>query len=127
VWLSSYYTLNDLREREWGFRIFERGLQKLRAEVGDTFASVVTQMIHTAYSGSVVMISSYSLDPDVLSQWRAYADRGRGFAIGFAPQLMKMPARHLRVLYEEEHQLNEFMSNLRHTYEYEKSIGFKYN
>src|SRR5947209_16360550 len=65
VWLSAYYTLNDFREREWGYTIFQRVLQQLRAEVGDTFANVITQMIHTAYEHSIVMISSYSIDPDV--------------------------------------------------------------
>jgi hypothetical protein len=74
-----------------------------------------------------MMISSYSLDPDVLSQWRAYADDGRGFAIGFSPKLMQMPAKKLRVLYDEDRQLYEMLGNLKHTYEYEKSIGFKYD
>ena len=50
------------------------------------------------------MISCYSLDPDVLSQWRAYADDGRGFAIEFSAKLMQMPAKKLRVLYDEERQ-----------------------
>ena len=30
-------------------------------------------------------VSCFSADGDVLSQWRAYADDGHGFAIGFAP------------------------------------------
>jgi len=72
------------------------------------------------------MISSYSLNPDLLSQWRSYADDGRGFAIGFSPKLMKMPAKQLRVLYDEDLQLAELLGNLNHTYEYEKSIGSKY-
>jgi hypothetical protein len=40
---------------------------------------------------------------------------------------MEMPAKPLRVLYDEEMQRKELIGNLRHTYEYEKSIGFKFD
>ena len=35
-------------------------------------------------------IASFSRDRDDLGQWRAYADDGRGFAIGFSPRLFKV-------------------------------------
>jgi Protein of unknown function (DUF2971) len=127
VWSSAYYVLNDSTEREWGYSIFGRAVDRLRGELGQTFIDSVGAMIHRAYSSSIVMISSFSLDPDVLSQWRAYADGGRGFAVGFSPKLMKMPAKKLRVLYDEESQFEELVGNLRHTFEYEKSIGFRYD
>jgi hypothetical protein len=73
------------------------------------------------------MISCYSLDADVLSQWRAYADDGRGFAIGLDPKVMQMPAKKLRVLYDEEEQIFELAGNLRHVFNYEQSIGFTYD
>jgi hypothetical protein len=73
------------------------------------------------------MIGRYSLDSDVLSQWRAYADDGRGFAIGFSPDQMEMPAKPLRVLYEQDQQMGELLGNIRHSYRHEKSIGFQYN
>jgi hypothetical protein len=127
VWSSAYYVLNDSTEREWGYSIFTRVADQLRGELGQAFIDSVSAIIHRAYSSSIVMISSFSLDPDVLSQWRAYADGGRGFAIGFSAKLMQMPAKKLRVLYDEERQLDEFVGNLRHTFGYEKSIGFRYD
>ena len=35
-------------------------------------------------------IAGFSRDRDELSQWRAYADNGRGYAIGFAPHLFRI-------------------------------------
>ena len=127
MWSSAYYVLNDVTERKWGYLVFTKVAKQLQEEVGKRFIDHIIPMINTAYFNSIVMISSYSLDADLLGQWRAYGDNGRGFAIGFAPQLMQMPAKKLRVLYDEEAQTRELTGNLRHTYEYEKSIGFKFD
>jgi hypothetical protein len=127
VWLSAYYVLNDSAERKWGYSIFLKAANQLQEQVGKQFTDKIKAMIQRAYSQTILMISSYSLDPDVLTQWRAYADDGRGFAIGFSPELIRIPAKPLRVLYDEELQIQELLGNLRHTYEYEKSIGFKYD
>jgi hypothetical protein len=127
VWSSAYYVLNDSTERMWGYSIFSKAADQLREECGKAFIDSVSEVINRAYSSSIVMISCYSLDPDVLSQWRAYAENGSGFAIGFSAKLMQMPAKKLRVLYDEERQLSEFLGNLGHTYKYEKLIGFRYD
>jgi len=39
---------------------------------------------------------------------------------------MQIPAKPLRVLYDEGAQMRELIGNLKHTYEVEKSAGFKY-
>jgi hypothetical protein len=127
IWSSAYYVLNDALEREWGYTIFAKVAEELRGEFGDEFIGPVMDAVAASTFSSVSMISCYSLDADVLSQWRAYADDGRGFAIGFDPKLMKMPAKKLRVLYDEQDQVAELTGNLKHVFEYEKSIGFKYD
>jgi len=125
---SAHYTMNDWTERNWGYSIFERAINQFQTEGGKAFVDQIKINVDRAYSNSVLMLSCYSLDPDVLSQWRAYADDGRGFAIGFDPKLMKkMPAKQFLVLYVEDEQLRELLGNLKHTFEYEKSIGFRYN
>jgi hypothetical protein len=74
------------------------------------------------------MISSYSLNGDLLSQWRAYADDGRSFTIGFLPKEFEMPAKPLRVLYDRAAQRKELTNNIAHAFEVEKNqFGFKYN
>lgn len=127
IWFSAYYVLNDALEREWGYSIFVKVMKQLRDEFDKEFIGHVMNAIAASTFRSVAMISCYSLDADVLSQWRAYADDGRGFAIGFDPKLMKMPAKKLRVLYDEKDQIAELIGNTRHVFEYEKSIGFKYD
>jgi hypothetical protein len=56
-------------------------------------------------------ISCFSLSSDLLGQWRAYADDGRGFAIGFNAMSIKrqLPVTLLRVLYDKEQQVREMM------------------
>jgi hypothetical protein len=127
MWHSAYYALNDLSERRWAYDMFEKTLSQMKEEIDQKFSDIARTMVEMALRSSIVMLSSYSLDPDVLSQWRAYADDGRGFAIGFNATQMEMPAKPLRVLYDEEMQRKELIGNLHHTYEYEKSIGFKFD
>jgi hypothetical protein len=127
MWLSAHYLLNDSTERDWGYSIFQKATKQLEGEVGKTFIDNVTAIVNIAYSNTIVMIGCYSLDADVLSQWVRYADNGRGFAIGFSPQLFQMPAKRLRVLYDEDLQIGEMLGNLRHTHKYETSIGFRYD
>ena len=126
IWLSASYTLNDSTERSWGYSIFVKAAKSLEQEVGSEFVNWIAEPVIAGDSHSMLMIACFSLDADVLSQWRAYADDGRGFAIGFSPQLMQVPAKPLRVLYDEDAQLKELIGNLKHTYEVEKLRGFKY-
>lgn len=127
MWFSAYWVLNDALEREWGFNRFFQVLDALRSEFNEEFIEQVSTGIRFGTFTNVAMISCYSLDADVLSQWRAYADDGRGFAIGFDPTRMKMPAKKLRVLYDAPTQVSELTGNMRHVFDYEKSIGFKFD
>jgi hypothetical protein len=127
IWHSAYYSLNDLSERRWAYSVFDKALAQIQADVEKTFTDTIRDFVNMALRSSLIMISSYSLDPDVLSQWRAYAEDGKGFAIGFIARRMEMPAKSIRVLYDEEAQNTELLGNLRHIYGYERSIGFKYD
>jgi DUF2971 family protein len=127
IWLSAFYALNDAAERSWGYLIFEKTLEELQRTADPKFIDTVRALVNTAYFRSLVMIGSFSLDGDVISQWRAYADDGRGFAIGLLPRRLKAPAKQLRVLYDEQLQLQELLGNLKHVHNHEKSIGFKYD
>jgi hypothetical protein len=127
MWLSAYDSLNDSTERGWGYQVFKKATSQLSKEIDHRFIEAISTMVDNAYSMAMTMIGRYSLDSDVLSQWRAYADDGRGFAIGFSPDQMEMPAKPLRVLYEQDQQMGELLGNIRHSYRHEKSIGFQYN
>src|SRR5262249_33711853 len=128
MWFSATYTLNDYMEQRWGLSVYRQAVSKLAQDVDGAFLENIDPLIEQAYLSSLLLISSYSLDGDVLSQWRAYADGERGFAIGFlAKEMAQMPVKPLRVLYDEERQIDELVGNLRHTFDYERSIGFSYD
>jgi len=127
MWASSYFSMNDSTERQWGYSIFTKAANIAEEVVGKEFADQVRTIVSSGDLISMAMISSYSLDPDTLSQWRAYADNGTGFAIGFSRSEMNVPAAALRVLYDEEVQLNEMISMFKTIYEQEKALGFKYD
>src|SRR5262249_40637048 len=101
VWLSAFYALNDATERSWGYSISERVIEELKKDADPKFIETIRALISRAYFHSLLMIGSFSLDGDIISQWRAYADDGRGFVIGFSPKLLQAPAKKLRVLYDE--------------------------
>lgn len=127
LWLSAFYVLNDTKERSWGYSIFEKTIKELERDADIKFIEKVRTLVNETYFHSLVMIGSLSLDADVISQWRAYADDGRGFAIAFSPKLLQAPAKKLRVLYDEQLQLEELLNNLKHVHKVEKTRGYKYN
>jgi hypothetical protein len=127
IWASAYFALNDSTERRWGHSMFVKAADALRAQAGEGFMNKMGTMVTAAHENSIVMIASYSLDADVLSQWRAYASDGQGFAIGFSATQIKMAAKPSRVLYDGDLQFKELLGNLTHVYQYEKSLGFKYD
>ena len=60
-----------------------------------------------------IYVASFSADPDVLSQWRAYASDGLGYAVGFSSAAQLVPKEHpewyqpprlRKVVYEQENQ-----------------------
>jgi hypothetical protein len=126
IWLSASYTLNDISERSWGYSVFGRVTEKLRETFGAEFVDQVSQPVVAGYLHGLQMIGCFSLAGDTLSQWRACQD-GEGFAIGFSPGLIEMPAVKLRVLYDENEQMQELLNNFGHIYEIEKSVGLKYS
>jgi Protein of unknown function (DUF2971) len=126
IWLSASYALNDATERSWGYSIFAEAAKALEKETGPDFIEKAIAPVKAGDSYSMLMLGCFSLNPDVLSQWRAYADDGQGFAVGFSSKLLQVPAKPLRVLYDKDAQFQELIGNLRHIYQVEKSLGFKY-
>ncbi len=126
IWLSASYTMDDATERSWGYSVFQKVAKALEPDTGPEFISQIAAPVIAGDNYSMLMIACFSLDADVLSQWRAYGDDGRGFAIGFSPKAIQAPGKQLRVLYDEDAQIQELTGNLRHIYQFEKSNGFKY-
>ena len=118
---SDINMLNDAEEGWWGYRIFEEaatnvinrtGLPKeacaLIEGLDKTFVDKIDTLWSTSGLNLISFVSCFSTERDSLSQWRAYADDGRGFAIGFrVSELRRLPVQILDVEYDYGKQLRE--------------------
>ncbi len=109
--------MNDSQEGRYGYGLFEEAAERLlkRSETNsaldglsvDFFVKVDEYLSPKQLHGHPVL-ACFSKNPDVLGQWRAYADNGQGWAIGFrAEALQALPVMLLEVLYDREQQLVE--------------------
>lgn len=112
--------LNDASEFQWAYSIFEeaatrlitrKGLPESAPTIDKTFADKVDEIVSPIQLIAHPFLACFSLEPDLLGQWRAYADDGRGFAVGFRPHALQheLPVTFLRVLYDRELQVREMM------------------
>lgn len=87
IWLTDIFNLNDPSEISHGFShavdILNRKSESGPAE-SKQFAKNFSVFHQSGLRESAhYFVCSFSLDGDDLGQWRAYADNGRGYAIGF--------------------------------------------
>ena len=87
--LTSTKTMNDALEMEWFKGLFINILNNKLSE------GVSKDIVDSIYTNVIInmsprYISCFSESGDMLSQWRAYADDGRGIAIGFSIDNMKI-------------------------------------
>lgn len=124
---SDIFSMNDFMEMHWGYRIWEKAASALIDTVGREFLDKIDEVFHNSGIFGLVVTSCFSLDGDVLSQWRAYADDGQGYAIGFnARDLIQLPTRPLRVLYDEEAQVQEVKKIVASLHKVEKTADEQY-
>jgi hypothetical protein len=118
--LSDVNMLNDYAESRWGYHIFEQAAsyllqreQEMPLGITRGFLDCVDPQFGGHQNRAHPVVCSFSRDGDILSQWRAYADGGRGVAIGFGGRAMRgLDAFKLRVEYNQEVQLEEFANAL---------------
>lgn len=112
--------LNDGSESRWAYSIFEeaatrlitrKGVKESTPTIDEAFIDEIDKIISPVQLIAHPFIACFSEAPDLLGQWRSYADDGRGFAVGFNADSLKkqLPATFLRVLYEPEKQIEEMM------------------
>lgn len=102
---SDVFSMNDSGEYAWGFKILVDGLRRHGSPFAAEIADFLPWSYDMAHRISITTACCLSTDGDVLSQWRAYAENGAGYSIGFdSKQLKKMDVRALKVLYKPEEQ-----------------------
>lgn len=91
VWLSNVNSMNDSYENIWADKFVAAELQKLVDLIGPEAVNLAwDQYRNSKLNPFVFCLSS---DPDVLSQWRGYANDGTGIALGFHAEKLT-PNRH---------------------------------
>jgi Protein of unknown function (DUF2971) len=83
--------LNDPSELKYGLEVLQNTVFSLPADANWHHRCFMTLLLpHLVAlmesSGIDLFVASFSTEKDDLGQWRAYADDGRGFAIGFDPK-----------------------------------------
>jgi Protein of unknown function (DUF2971) len=95
IWFTDYRHMNDPSELVHGIE-----LAHLIADDPDLNAdqrveaflkTFIDMFEHARFQATLdFFIASFSRSRDELGQWRAYADNGRGFAIGFSPRIFSI-------------------------------------
>ena len=81
LWMSNGFSMNDFLEVKWADHIIREVLDNHRKDTNKAFLDKVWQ--HYEINKFQPYFACFSSKADMLSQWRAYADDGYGFAIGF--------------------------------------------
>ena len=123
--------MNDSLEMRLGYSIFEEAASSFLEnpvpalpDLDREFFDKVDEHVAPMQLSLHPVISCFSERPDMLGQWRAYGDDGRGFCIGFsAKALKKLPVTLLRVLYDRGKQVEEMRMALGALYMLNKSKG----
>jgi Protein of unknown function (DUF2971) len=84
IWLSDILEMNDSLEYKWGRDKVTEVLKKHKDEFTQDFRVSLIMGIYSPDSHLRPFICSFSKKGDLLSQWRAYAQDGFGFSIGFS-------------------------------------------
>lgn len=107
------YHMNDLSELQHGKLIYDQIIEKSKEFSDDTKFKIDT-ILKEFINRSVLLSMSFSLERDLLSQWRGYADDAKGFCIGFnAKDFMNLPVHLLKVEYEFENQFALIMDSMK--------------
>lgn len=119
--------MNDYMERHWGYNVWEEAASGLLKSIGKPFLDKIDDIFHSSGFQGLLLASCFSKNGDVLSQWRAYADDGAGYAIGFsAKELSELPVSLLEVIYDREKQVKEMTALVQALYDVERSEKEKF-
>jgi hypothetical protein len=81
LWLCSAAFMNDYAEHNW---LFDKGKRRVQDLIEASSEYAYLRRVWGIDHGSYPHVFCFSSKGDLLSQWRAYADDGAGFAIGFS-------------------------------------------
>jgi hypothetical protein len=134
---SDVNMMNDFNETRYGYEVFEEAANRiLKDEVllkkfPDFDRNVLDKIDEVVSSYQLYMhplIACFSKNPDVLSQWRGYADNATGISVGFSATLLDtMPVTLLEVEYNREKQLSEMVTAILAIYVTDQERGGQFD
>jgi len=92
LWLTDIFALNDPSEVIHGLSYFIKALDAKIANGhsdGKSIAEFFKISVDKKILPLIFFVCSFSSEGDELGQWRAYADNGRGFTIGFDTEILE--------------------------------------
>lgn len=101
IHLSSVLGFNDYLETKWIEPLIREVIQEKSNDQNASFLNTVLH--HYQDNQTIPFMTCFSSDGDTLSQWRAYAADGYGFAIGMNPKYFPLRKQAPWVSEEEEH------------------------
>lgn len=106
IWLSDILSLNDLMELKWGRDAVLKVFLEHPHLFDDEFRDFALYMVFSMHEGMRPFVGSFSANGDLLSQWRAYSEDGRGFSLGLRASHIhkKWGVRLKRIEYHETRQ-----------------------
>lgn len=106
--------MNDYLEFKWGLEVLKDAIKLSEDETSEEFTSSIRDHVDQSLGKFVPVIACFSTDGDVLSQWRAYADDGEGFSIGFSTDALRsFPGNIYNVVYDRGQQLQLLRDHLK--------------
>ncbi len=93
LWLTDMFLTNDSEEHRWLRKIAARVIEEQKGQPG-TLDTDFIELLNTKPKPVdldervEIYLACFSKHPDSLGQWRAYAEDGQGFAIGFSRQYL---------------------------------------
>ncbi len=97
LWATSIVHLNDATENNLMFNSLlqeaSARLESLNEPIKEIFESTIVKMLlqlkNLYQNDHSCFVTSFSPDPDKLSQWRGYCTNGQGYSIGFNQHFLK--------------------------------------
>lgn len=118
--LTDIFSMNDFMELQWGYSQWIKVANEYINTLGIDFIDKIDSIIHDSSLHCLPLAVCFSESGDVLSQWRAYADDGDGYAIGFDANLLKqLSVNPLKISYDEDEQKDEIKNLIEKLYESE--------
>lgn len=122
--LGDVSQMNDSMERHWGHEALAQELERQREYAPEEFMDFMDAAVLRSMNSTVCLASCFSTQSDVLSQWRAYAENGAGFAIGLDPYVLQtMPVTLLEVCYDRQLQAERIADGVDYLRELHQLIG----